>query len=304
MDLEGYVARFRGITKERVLRSVGFRTMRFLGRFDTVRELSSLGPRAAATGARAGGAFPGVSVQRCVSDLRENGYALGLSLAPDTLAEIRDWAERTPCFGNDNRAWGFLPVDRARAEAAAGERFTVGQYYNTDECPALARLHTDPLFQQIAQRFVGPRARYIATHMWWSFAREDFDRAAQHYFAQMFHYDLDDYRFLKVFFYLSDVDEAAGPHVYVRGSNRGRPLEQRFPLRRYSDEEVEEWYGAERIDEILAPAGAGFVVDTFGIHKGAAPTKRDRLLLQFEFAQRGYGFETDIVPAESLRRLV
>lgn len=303
MAVEAYLKRLRGVTRERVLRSLRFRTMRVLGRFDAVRSLSAASRNGAARRDESATLFPGVDVASSVAGIRDNGYKTGLVLPPDVLSEIRAWAEQTPCYGNMNPRWGFLPADRAAAERAAGTGFTVAHYFNSERCPAIARLHDDPVLRQIAERYVGPRARFIATHMWWSFARDGADAKAQHRFAQMFHYDLDDYRFLKFFFYLTDVDERAGPHVYVRGSNRGRSLSQLFPLRRYADDEVERWFGSDRIDVVTAPAGAGFVVDTFGIHKGATPTGRDRLLLQLEVQQRAYGFETDRARDEDLERI-
>ena len=55
--------------------------------------------------------------------------------------------------------------------------------------------------------------------------------------AQLFHFDMDRIRFLKVFIYLTDVGTENGPHVYVRGSHRSKPPAF-FRDRRFSDAEV------------------------------------------------------------------
>jgi hypothetical protein len=39
---------------------------------------------------------------------------------------------------------------------------------------------------------------------------------------QAFHRDSEDWRYLKILVYLSDVDDGAGPHVYLHGSHLTR----------------------------------------------------------------------------------
>lgn len=116
----------------------------------------------------------------------------------------------------------------------------------------------------------------------------------------MFHFDMDDYKFLKFFFYLTDVDAEAGPHVYVRGTHRGKRLGHLFPMRRLANDEVKRSYGSERILSLEDKAGGAFIEDTFGLHKGQPPTHKDRLVLQLGFACRYYGFGNDIVDPTKL----
>ena len=51
-----------------------------------------------------------------------------------------------------------------------------------------------------------------------------------------FHYDVDDFKFLKLFFYLNDVDENCGPHVYVK--NNGKKNFKEYINRRVDDNYV------------------------------------------------------------------
>jgi hypothetical protein len=55
-------------------------------------------------------------------------------------------------------------------------------------------------------------------------------------------------------------------------------------LKDYSDAEIMESYGAERIVSVTGPAGTAFTVNTHGIHKGTLPTGRPRLLLQVQYS--------------------
>lgn len=298
--------RFRGLTMDRVKRSVEMRSLLFFGRLEPVRTLAGLSWGRARSGAPStdgrSPSFPDLDPSAIADGLRHEGIYRGLKLPKDTLDEIVSWAKATPTYGNQNYRWGFRIADKAEAEKRAGKPFAVGFYANTHDCPAIHALASDPLLAETARRYVGPRAELKVTRLWWSFAGS-IDEADRNEHAQRYHFDLDDYRFMKVFFYLTDVDADAGPHVYVRGSHRGKKLSQLFPMRRFTDAEVEATYGRDKIVSIEGKAGDGFAEDTFGIHKGSPPKKRDRLLLQFEFAVHDYGIN-DVVPRDALEMIV
>lgn len=296
------LSRFRDITMDRVVRSLRFRAMHKLARLEPVRDLSRRGVREADATSPL---FPDIDVADRVADLNREGISRGFRLPAETLAEIRAWADASPCFGNHNKEWGFYAKDagaRALAEAHVKKRFTVGAFFNGIDCPAIERLSRDPVLLEIARRYVGPSAVFVSTHTWWSFANE-VDKADRNEFAQMFHFDLDDYRFMKVFFYLTDVDAAAGPHVYVRGSHRGKKLRHLYPMRRFTDAEVEETYGKDRLLHVEGDAGSGFAADTFGIHKGLPPKTKDRLIFELEFAQHPWASQNDVVDPGCLKLL-
>jgi hypothetical protein len=294
------LAKFQGLTMDRVARSLRFRTMNVLARFEPVRTISALGrhePRDIRSDL-----FPDLPLDQRVADLERDGIALGMELRKDVFDEIRAWADSTPVYGNICPQWGYYAKDRAEAEKKAGKKFTVGHYFNTHECPVVERLTRDPALEEIAKRYVGPRAKYLSTHMWWSYANDvaESDRNA---YAQQYHFDLDDYRFMKFFFYLTDVDDESGPHTYMRGTHHAKKLKDLFPMRRFTDEEIHRQWGKERETKVYGKAGSGFIVDTFGIHKGTPPKKRDRLVIEFEWGQHYYGFGNDVVPKGDLAML-
>jgi hypothetical protein len=55
-------------------------------------------------------------------------------------------------------------------------------------------------------------------------------------------------------------------------------------LRAYSDAEIMQAYGGERIESVNGKAGFAFAVNTHGIHKGMLPRRRPRLLLQIQYS--------------------
>ncbi len=292
------LAKLQEVTLDRVARSMRFRTMNMLARFEPVRAITAFGAGVPREDVRSP-LFPDASARQLAADLEQDGIAFGLRLPASALAEVTAWAVATPCYGNIQKHWGYRPEDRAAAEEKAGSRFTVGHYFNTSTCPAIQRLVDDPLLAELARSYVGPRAKYISTHMWWSYANDvsDADRNA---YAQQFHFDLDDYRFMKFFFYLSDVDLDAGPHTYMRGTHTAKKMKDLFPMRRFTDREVHDQWGKDREVKVTGPPGTGFIVDTFGIHKGTPPRTADRLVVELEWGQHYYGFGNDVVPAGEL----
>jgi hypothetical protein len=129
----------------------------------------------------------------------------------------------------------------------------------------------------------------IGARIWWSFATQA--SPEQHSKSgQTFHYDIDGYRSVSYFFYLTDVDEDAGAHTYVRGSHRKKRLSHLLSIRKSrSDCEIAAAYNPDDIRNICGSAGQGFAEDTFCFHKGLSPRLRDRLVLQVRFGLRDYG---------------
>lgn len=99
--------------------------------------------------------------------------------------------------------------------------------------------------------------------------------------SENFHRDVDEWRFLKFFIYLTDVDTNSGPHCYVKRSHLypGFTKIQRIP-----DSQVEGVFSEEDIVEITGKSGDAFLEDTFGIHKGKVATHNPRLMLQVQYS--------------------
>lgn len=156
-------------------------------------------------------------------------------------------------------------------------------YFNHEDvvnAPHFLRIANDPsIISAISSEFgAKPTISYMAA--WWSIAHGE---AAQH--AELFHRDVDDLHFIKLFLYLTDVDEESGPHVFVRGSHKVNALTE---IRRLSEEEVAKVFGASNILLFKGPAGTAFLENTYGIHRGVPPTRRPRLLLQVLYSLTPY----------------
>jgi hypothetical protein len=100
-------------------------------------------------------------------------------------------------------------------------------------------------------------------------------------YTQHFHRDLDDWRFVKLFVYLTDVDHGSGPHAYVMQSHR---TAAHFRARQYSRSAIDSRYGRAKVYTVLGPRGTAFMADTYGIHAGMVPTHVPRLILQAQYS--------------------
>ncbi len=232
-----------------------------------------------------------VDVDYAVQSLKRNGFFPDLRLRPDVLAQLRHFGENAACLGNGNPDHSFTLSGKQETEKEADSKFTTGRFVNClQRCQAIRELASDPVLLAIARAYLGAEPVAINPRMWWSFAG-DWSHQQRVSEGRAFHYDLDDYRAVAFFFYLSDVEDAgSGPHVCVPGSHLRKPLHFLVsPFKSRTDAQIAAYYGADRITTVSGKAGSGFAEDLFCYHKGQDPTTTDRLLLQIRFRYRVYG---------------
>ncbi len=251
--------------------------------------------------------FPDTNIDEMVKSLNSDGVAFGLKLPDDVISEIREYAEKSNCYADRNPAAGFRVSKRSQAEEALGKEILVAQYFNTvTGCEAIARLARDPVLNRIAQNYLESAPTFVGANLWWTFpVNASSEDRSRH--AHLFHRDVDDFKFFKFFFYLTDVEAGDGGHVCVLGS-QGTPPAKHFldhwNVRRYADQEIEQRYAPDQVREITGQAGEGFAEDTWCIHKGQTPVKKPRLLLQIQFALFDYGAMHDRRDEHQLQELV
>jgi hypothetical protein len=290
----------------------GFVLMRTVARFECLRSVivfvvrklrHPVGSYLVSLGRRRSQFFADVDPVAVAVNVERDGFAVGLSLSPRVVSELCTFAATNCCFANRDPRLGFLPARIEQARAIIGRRFLLAHYFNVRrQSPLIARLTKDPVLLEVAARYLGTAPKLVGVSLWWSYP-EAADAGARSTAAQMFHYDLDDFKFIKFFFYLTDVDTTSGPHVIVRATHRHKQrvrLRDVLAVRRYTDQEVLAAYGQDRIATITGPAGTGFAEDTLCIHKGDPPTERERLLLQVQFALNDFGNQHDHIDDSKL----
>jgi hypothetical protein len=269
--------------------------MRKLARFELIRNLiSSLYQvihKSSSVNSDQVSIFQDINVDEINLSLNKDGYALDINLPKTVVQEIVEFAYSEPCYADRNKDINFYYHNRAEAEDYLNKKFRLGSYFEAQQCAAIKKLESDPNLLAIADKFLGATPIHMATELWWSFPTPA-TKLEQLKAAQVFHYDMDDYRFIKFFFYITDVDLRSGPHVCIRGSHINKKFShQLLGVRCASTEDTEivNYYGSENVVTICGSAGLGFAEDTYCFHKGSPPSHKERLLLQIEFAINDYG---------------
>ena len=225
--------------------------------------------------------------------LRDAGISnLGALLTPEQCGELRNYFSGLPVF-DDYRPETppYLPDSDARNPESHIAHHNARDIVNA---PYLFQLANDPRILDIASAFLGckPTLGYIAT--WWSYNTAN---GAQQ--AEKFHRDVDDWRFLKLFIYLTDVGARNGPHVFVTHSSASERLTE---IRRFDDKEVVSAFGQHNVLELTGHAGEGFLEDTYGIHKGKPVQEGVRLIFQAVYSMfpLPYGPKSPVIKSSEL----
>jgi hypothetical protein len=239
----------------------------------------------AATGEAPAPAYADAEPRAIAATVRDTGLWEGLRLPADTVAAIGAFAETRPCFAASDRRLPFLAAEHEAAERDYGRSILTGHFLDTVlDCEAARAVIESPWLHAIAASYLRGAPFLIASRLWWSFASPAASRGDLALASQSFHYDLDDWHQLKIFFYLTDVGEAEGPHVYVRGSHRTRPLSYQLrPFVGLTETDAIAAYGSEAITAVVGAAGTGFVEDPFGMHMGVPVAKGRRLALEVSY---------------------
>mgnify|MGYP001560507948 CR=1 FL=1 len=129
--------------------------------------------------------------------------------------------------------------------------------------------------------------------------------------SQQWHRDPEDKRMVKVFLYLNDVDEGAGPFTYLKYSHDGGKWRHLFPQEppRGSPpmpSNVDDFIPKE--DRVVCTGKAGTIIfcDTSGLHKGGYVTRNNRIMYTSVYTSSAsldpirYLFPTDFSKSSSV----
>jgi hypothetical protein len=228
----------------------------------------------------------GVDVNEVVRELITNGVSAGLQLPTPIVGEIVAFAHSTHCFSRDRQQEGFLPKDVAEANLTRERDVIAAHYFEAvEKSPSIVQLSRDAALLNIARAYIGSEPCLIRTRLWWSFPGTRISDADLHAAAQeRFHFDMNGWRTLKFFFYLTPTDEKGGAHRCILGSHRRRPIRHQLTATvGRATEELEACFGKECFLTIVGDAGLGFAEDPFVFHTVSLCKDHPRLILEIEY---------------------
>ena len=222
-------------------------------------------------------------ISTAVADLEMNGFAvLSVRLEEEKCVALEKIAREAVCSLVDPS----IDVHEAIFDAAnpIAVRYEISE---TDllKSDVVQQIICDFSLLEIAKLYLGCEPVQDLVTMWWSTA---INVDASSKAAQQFHFDLDRFKFLKLFIYLTEVNDTNGPHVYIKGSQRNLPRQLRRDGR-HDDSSVKSFYPTGEI-KITGPRGLVFLADTRGLHKGMPLREGHRLIFQTEYASSLFGY--------------
>jgi hypothetical protein len=213
-----------------------------------------------------------INVEKHCTDLEENGFTkFGVVLNESQINELKAYLKDLDLYNT------YKPADKFTFEHIPAD-CNVASFQEKDlvKSDLIVNLINDEALLEIVRRTLGATPTISDVGGWWSIAGR---KSAKD--AQLFHRDVDDFKFLKLFIYLTDVTRDTGPHIYVAKSHNKNVGTK---IRRYSVEEVETMFGKENVMSFEEPKGSVFLVNTFGMHKGLLPVSDNRLLIQIQYS--------------------
>jgi hypothetical protein len=219
------------------------------------------------------GFAPAAGARRLHEALVTEGITLRLPPLPAAeIAAMRHYFETVPCHDPYRPQLGRFRFDAPPDPATNMGFFTAAEIL---AAPHVLALLNDPMVLETAELFLGCKPLLDNISCWWSYGGKSSAKGTQRY-----HRDFDSLRGFKLFLYLSDVDAAGGPHVFMRGSQRSARLDTGSAL---PDAAIHEAFGIENEVAMTGPAGTRFLADTFGWHKGLLPGTGNRLMLVAQY---------------------
>lgn len=221
--------------------------------------------------------------RRIVDGLNRDGIALSSADRIEGVEEIFDELRRAV---EDLERDHAAEIDEARSHAETKDlgrkRFLLqllGERPALDPSSVYARLALHPQVLGIANEYFGMFTQVRYYNIWHTVTTQGEARE-----SQLWHRDREDHLILKLFVYLSDIDDGAGPFTYAPGTHLKGPVSARPET--FNENGVERWRDGEMASIVpeekwiraTGKTGTFAFADTRGCHKGGLARDRDRLV--------------------------
>lgn len=222
-------------------------------------------------------------IRGAVLQLNRDGYWISRFTAPDSLVEklkVKALAGLEKMYGGDvEKAMTAAPDAPVQMKSSALWLTAVDEMY---------QFASDPVILSIVQQYLGVPPIFNTPLIFLnSTATVKGDKGLSDV-AQLYHHDMHRLRFIKIFLYLTDVDEGSGPHAMIPGTHRSRP-DPHWEDGRHTDEALTRAGLLQKEVRITGKKGTIFLVDTSALHKGVHPDTTPRLIAQVQYVNSLFG---------------
>jgi len=247
--------------------------------------------------------------QQVADSLRQDGIAV---VSFRDLFDEATWAELL----TDSAPFVAETEEQARNAGPAPAKkhdFIVRRFLRKEEGAPKARLSVDSPWLRvgasetmldIVNTYRGHWTRLHYVDNWYTVP---FSGADKRIASQRWHRDPEEEHIVKVFLYLSDIDEEAGPFEYIRSSATGGRYGDFWPWadgeRHPPEDELNQTVAAEDKLTLTGAAGTMIFCDTGGFHRGGFARTKPRILATWSYVSpttgKGHRFEVDFEGREA-----
>jgi len=214
-------------------------------------------------------------IKQCVKNLNEKGYfVFPKKLSKKQIEDILSYAYTIKPYVGKQRYQSFIsptniPNDYPRY---------IWKMEDLIKNKTIQNILFDSTFPLIAQEYFGCRPVLSMLTLWLDSIYDG--KVSSH----IFHCDADSPKYLKFFFYLTDVDVESGAHVYIQKTHSHKMNHPFYRMTRYKEEDLLNYFGKDNKITFEAPAGSIIAEDTHGFHRGTTPKKSHRFLLELQYS--------------------
>lgn len=222
-----------------------------------------------------------------------------ISVSPDHCREVVDYFEATKCYMAHVPAYSD-GVPRSVAEASKSSNYGSYQLRESLLAPHLVEFALAPPVIRLAAAYLGCIPSLYSINTFWTFP------SVKRGLSHEFHRDEDDYRFMVIFIYWTDVAVGEGEFYFIEAthdvaavsgrlrpawwakrialSRRGLSVRTADELRRlnggngYGYDSFYNRLFSGQIRCVTGRAGTAIGADTFALHRGSLPQSRPRLV--------------------------
>ena len=151
---------------------------------------------------------------------------------------------------------------------------------NLDNNKKIYDMITSNFFKSVAKGYLNSKKVSINCSLFISLPKKNMQENEKISAAQMFHFDSDFSKFLKLYMYLNDVNKNNGPHIYAERTHN-KKIKKHELQKGYSDKQIFKHY--KSIKTVVGKKGTIFFEDSFGLHKGETPIKNSRVILNIHY---------------------
>jgi hypothetical protein len=228
-----------------------------------------------------------VEAQKLSEVLKNDGYLILEDLLSETqVEEMRAYLATKPCVDPQHLEEGPFIVPDCVPQTS------VHAYYsdeNSVAIPHVWELANNLKILSIIEDGFGAKPTISLLAAWWVFHGFDTEANAHEIHVNSpgeFHRDVDDWSQVRLYICLTDVDEDAGPHAYIKSSHKWSLP----PKTRAIDIDNPSFPMKDNLVKLTGKAGMAWLGNTYVLHRGIIPKNKHRLMITvtYTFVQVPY----------------